>query len=409
MSKLVFDDKEMDGQLGRTLIGANSASADIGEAMATALRVVPGPDSYGSWFKEWSALAARCEDRARAALAAGHKTTARQCFLRATEYWRQAIFFVRGDLDDPRLQEGYARHRAAFRAAIPLFEDCTITATSIPYASPDGKIRTELSAYHFVPAGGPKTDRPLVIAPCGYDSTAEAGYSLTAYMCLKHGYDCVTFDGPGQGSTLYLSRIPMDTDFETVLPAVVSWSIALPGVDPKRIAVFGRSFAGYLAPRGVAGDDRVAALMCDPGQYEFVSRVVGKMFDQATWDAVLAGDPAVEARLQKLLEDPHRKEYFGARMATLGAKTVAEFLRLQVKQTVEPVVSKIRCPVLLMEGQGDFAGQSPALYAALDTDKTLIKFPVEEGAGGHCGGLGATLIEEAAFNWLDEKLAAKAK
>ena len=51
------------------------------------------------------------------------------------EYWRQAIFYIRGDLDDERLQDGWRRHRAAFRAALPLLP-WTSTIAEIPLGTP---------------------------------------------------------------------------------------------------------------------------------------------------------------------------------------------------------------------------------------------------------------------------------
>lgn len=282
--------------------------------------------------------------------------------------------------------------------------DHKTTIGEIPY----GEKKSPMTVYHFQ-ATGAGDKRPVILAPCGYDSTAEAGYSATAYMALKHGFDCITWDGPGQGGMLYEHRVPMRPDFEAVLPTVVDWVVKQPGIDPARIAIFGRSYAGYLAPRGVIGEPRIAALVCDPGQYDLASRIVGKLLDQATWEKVLANDPETEAKLQKLLENPHRLEYFGARMATTGTNTVGGFLRQQPEHTLQGKAHLIKCPVLLTEGEADFAGQSQELFDALTgtTNKKMIRFPVAEGAGGHCGGLGATQIEEAVFDWLAEMMPAK--
>ena len=43
--KILLDDAEMDAQLQRTLTGVHSASADLGETLATAARITPG--DYG--------------------------------------------------------------------------------------------------------------------------------------------------------------------------------------------------------------------------------------------------------------------------------------------------------------------------------------------------------------------------
>lgn len=392
--KLYFDDAEMDGQLQRSLIAVHSASADPGEVLATATRVKVG--DYDSWFQEWSASARRNEARAAVALGAGHRVSARQAFLRASEYWRQAFFFVRHDLDDPRLQEAWRAHRADFRSAVSLL-DHEVVSGEIPFEG------VAMTAYLFrspTPSLG-EGGRPVVLAPCGYDSTAEAGYSATAYMALKHGYDCLTWDGPGQGGMLYEHRVPMRPDFEVVLPAVVDWLLSQSDVDPRRIAVLGRSYAGYLAPRGVCGEPRIAALICDPGQYNVVSRLVGRFCDADRWKHILAAEPEVDAELDRLLEDPHKREYFGARMATMGAGTVGDFLRMQPSYTLEGRAHLIQCPVLLVEGEKDFASQGQDLFDALTCEKTLVRLAEADGAGGHCGGLGATRLEEVVFDWLD--------
>ena len=117
------------------------------------------------------------------------------------------------------------------------------------------------------------TQRPTVIAPAGYDSTAEAGYSFTAVAALEHGMNCLIFEGPGQGGILYQRRHYFRPDFEAVLTPVVDWLVKQAGVDTEALILFGRSFAGYLAPRGATAEHRLAALICDPAQYDFGAAV----------------------------------------------------------------------------------------------------------------------------------------
>ena len=95
----------------------------------------------------------------------------------------------------------------------------------------------------------------------------------------------------GAGRHALRDRVPMRPDFEAVLPPVIDWLLAQEGVDPAKLVLVGRSFAGYLAPRAAAHEPRLAALVCDPGQYDFVSRIVPRMIDEVTWAKVLAADP----------------------------------------------------------------------------------------------------------------------
>jgi hypothetical protein len=107
--KFALDDIDMDAQLQRTIIAAYSGSADLGEVLATAHRVIPG--DYDSWHAEWATLAERTGRLADDCARDGPVVSAAKAYLRATEYWRQAIFFIRHDLNDPRLLRGWRAAR----------------------------------------------------------------------------------------------------------------------------------------------------------------------------------------------------------------------------------------------------------------------------------------------------------
>lgn len=398
--RTLLDDADMDAQLGRTLIAVAAEAADLGEVMATAGRATAG--DYDSWFDEWSATARVAQTLGENALRGGHVVTARKAFLRASEYWRQAFFFLRHDLDDQRLQHGWREHRNAFRSALPLLE-CAAVTTEIPF---DG---VSMTGYLFRPADA-DTPRPTVLAPCGFDSTAEAGYVATGYMALQRGYNFFVFEGPGQGGMLYEHRRGLRPDFEVPFAEAFTWLLAQDGVHPHAVTVMGRSFGGYLGPRAAAFESRVAALVADPGQYDFASRVGALAMGAGIGDAdefvarLSAADPEVDAALEQLLSGPRNTEWFGARMAAMGTTTVGDFVRKQLTFSLQDIASDISCPTLVTEGEGDFASQSQKLYDALKSEKRLKQFTAAEGAGGHCEGLGSTLYESYAFDWLDRVL-----
>lgn len=62
-----------------------------------------------------------------------------------------------------------------------------------------------------------------------------------------------------------------------MLTPVADFAVTKPEVDGDRLALFGRSFAGHLAPRGAAAEPRIAALVCDPGQLDMGARVKERM------------------------------------------------------------------------------------------------------------------------------------
>lgn len=393
--KLWFDDAEFDSQLQRTAAAAYPQSADLGEMLVAAGKVTPG--DYDSWFAAWSAMAERAESLAAESGAGGHAPSAAGAWLRATEYWRQAIYFIRHDLDDVRLQDGWKRHVAAFRAAMPLLPYQT-TIAELPFGG------GTMTGYLMRPPG-PAAARATIVLPAGFDSTAEAGFAGSAFMALDRGMNAFVFEGPGQGGMLYRDRVPMRPDFEAVLPQVVDWVVRQDGVDAAKLVLVGRSFGGYLAPRGAAHEPRLAALVCDPGQYDFVSRFVPGMIDEATWAKVLARDPEVDAKLEAMLKAPGKLEYFGSRMATQGAGSVGDFLRLQPLYTLDGHAPLIRCPTLVVDCEGDFASQGDKLYAALTCEKTMLELTADSGAGGHCGGMGQLVWARAVYDWIDTVLA----
>jgi hypothetical protein len=128
------------------------------------------------------------------------------------------------------------------------------------------------------------------------------------------------------------------------------------------------------------------------------------MIDQATWRKVEAKDAFTDTALEHLLDAPGKREWLGARMATLGARTVGDFLRLQPSYTLDDHAPLISCPTLIVDCEGDFASQGEKLYAALTCKKTLIKLDAASGAGGHCAGLGQLVWQRSVFDWIDETL-----
>lgn len=404
MTKFYYDDADYDAQLQRTASAAYSGASDLGEVMAVVAATKAG--DAGAWYDAWSAAAGRAEALARDAGA--HRPSAAGAWLRAMEYWRQAFFYVRGDLDDPRLQAGWKGHRAAFRAALPNLP-FTATLAAIPL---EGATMTG----YLLRQPGPAAGRPTVILIPGYDSTAESAYSESAWMALSRGMNVFMFEGPGQGGMLYEERVPMRPDFEAALTPAIDWLVAQDGIDPAKLVLVGRSLGGYLAPRGAAHEHRLAALVCDPGQVEFVSRVkkmlvpkfLPESWGDGAWDRIMAADPTVDELLEQVLHVPAMRDMLAPRMTTMGARTVGDFLRMQAGYTLEGHAALIRCPTLVVDCEGDFASQSDMLYGALTSERRLLKLSAASGAGGHCGGLGQQVWAGAVFPWIADTLAWRA-
>ena len=119
--KFLFDDDTFSFETLRTAGFANYFGADLGEVLASARQIADGDQA--SWHQAWKATAARVAELGERSLAAGHKVTARENLLRASNYYRNAAAFVLDNpAEDPEVAALYAAQIDTFAAATALFD-----------------------------------------------------------------------------------------------------------------------------------------------------------------------------------------------------------------------------------------------------------------------------------------------
>jgi dienelactone hydrolase len=390
--KVLFDDPDFDGQLQRAMSYARHGGADPGECLATAAKVTAG--DRDSWYAEWAAAARRLRQEGEQRQEAGHLVSACENFLRASNYWRAAEFYVR-DGADGRSLEGWLGNRDCFVAAAPLMEH-RVEPVEIPYE------RSTLPGY-LMSRDRAGERRPTILSMTGLDGTAEEVYFGLAAAALQRGYTVLVYDGPGQGGSARQAGTFLRPDWEAVVTPVVDYATARPEVDPGRVALVGRSFGGYLAPRAATVEHRLAAVVADPGQVDMGLQGRGRI-PQNLYQSALAGDPAAESELEKAFADPDRRFFIRARMRFFGTATYSDFLRAVSQYRYDPAA--IRCPTLVTDNVADpvAGGQARMLYDALTCPKQYLLFTEDMGAGGHCEGLAQSVFQEHVLDWLDETL-----
>jgi dienelactone hydrolase len=386
--KLFFEDPDLDGQLQRTVAKCDCGMANPGECLTIAAAIEEG--NRDSWYRAFFDFATGLQTKGANAEQAGHAVSARGYYLRACEYFRNAFFYHRDDLDSPELHAAYRASRDCFRAALPLLaHSITVHVVVGPDATYPG--------YLALPSSASAEPVPALIMPGGYDGTEEEFYPALVEAAAR-GYAAYCFDGPGQGGTLYEQRVVMRPDWENVIPAVFDAIASLPEVDDSKVAIMGRSFGGYLAPRAVAGEERFAALIADPGQYDLgaalTSRVPPPLLERIGEDS----DEA-EAAFQSMLEHEPMRRLFLPRMATHGCALL--------EYTNEGYAQQIHCPTLICDNETDIVstGQGQLLADHLTCPTQFIRFTAAEGAEGHCEGMAGVVFYARAFDWLDATLA----
>jgi len=376
---------------------------DMGEIVAIANAVGDGDDSV--FYDTWMAAAETKYADAEAALAAGHRHSARELFLRSSCLYAAAYHPIYGTPVDPRLLRAFRSQTEAFRRGMELLPT-PVYPTTIPY---DG---TELPAY-LVPAFGCEQEvRPLLILNNGYDSTITDIYFAAGVAALRRGYHVLMFDGPGQGSMLYEHGVPLRPDWEVVISAVVDYAETLDIVDPEKMALSGWSLGGYLVPRAASGEPRLAACIADPGQWDiaeslraFAMRFGVSADDVADLDNLPAA--AVEGMWNAIQSDQQLRWKIVQRgFWANDAENLREFISKSAQFTLKDRVGDIRCPTLLTAAENDpLAAATKEFYDALTCDKTLLRFTAAEGAGEHCEMTNRSLVNQRVLDWLDDTLA----
>ena len=393
--KIIFDDHTYSFEMLRTLSYTVEKGADIGECLNTGYRITDGDDE--SWCREWLKTAQFTEKIAEKSLTNEHKVSARETYLRASNYYRIAEFFIHQDAEDPRILELSSKSSKCFQKAGELFQP-KFEVLEIPYEN------TTLPAY-FIKADNSKPKPTIIIYP-GLDGTGEELYFGGGAAAIRRGYNCLLFEGPGQGRVIRERELKFPPDWEAVVTPVVDYLITKDDVDPDHIALYGLSFGGYLAPRAAAFEHRIHACIANGGIYDFLEPQLAKMqmnreqglnwivnspeeVDQVIYDLM-----KTDAEIRWAIQDSLWK---------FGSDTPHELFLKGFKYNLKDCVKKIQCPMLVIDSEKEqfFAGQPQKLYDALQSPKKFMLFTVEESAEEHCQAGASSLSNQKIYDWLD--------
>jgi len=397
--KFLFDDESFSFETLRTAGFAAYGGADLGEVLTTASRIGEGDEA--GWHQAWRATAQRLAEIGEQSLASGHRVSAREVLLRASNYYRTATaFLLEQPATDPEMTLLSAGQRDTFAAAAALF-DTPVQDVSIPYED------TTLPAYLFLvdDSGAP---RPTIIYNSGYDSTREESYFVIAAAALRRGYNVLAFDGPGQGAVLRDQKLVMRPDWEAVITPVVDYALTRDEIAADEIVLFGYSLGGYLVARAAAFEHRVAALILDDGIHDFHAAFAGSLPPfLGSW--IEDGRDDVAVPVLTMLTTVSTQVRWGLRngMWVFGADSFADLIRRSKDYTLDGIAHQIVSPTLILDPENDqyLKGQPQLVEKALTgAATTLVTLTENEGAGEHthAGGLGRA--HQTMFDWLDATL-----
>jgi pimeloyl-ACP methyl ester carboxylesterase len=341
-----------------------------------------------------ASLAEKVSQAAEQAMQAGQTITARQAYMRASNYYRAAMFSL--SPTDDRLGQYLTFSREYFRKAAHLFAP-PIEVMEIPCGD------ARLPGY-FLSAGQAK--RPMLIALNGADSTNEELVYWIGFAAVARGWNCLVFEGPGQWSALQLNPgLVLRPDYEVPVKAVVDYLIQRDDVDTDNLALIGYSLGALLAARVVAFEKRISACIVD-GLVTDVSEAWEAVWPPALQKLTGVFDVAAAA-LEKL--SPELRGFINHHLYSFGVSRPSEVLEAYRPFTIQGLAPQIDCPLLLLYGEGEIEQSNEKVAVnilrfvnELTCPAAIHMFDYTDGwAASHCQIGAHSLAQAVVFDWLD--------
>jgi len=389
---LIFKDKSFIFEFIRAVGYSYEGGADIGECIATARRIKDG--DIQSWYDEWLKTGNRVYGLAKNFEKEGNIVSAREAYFRASNYYRLAGFYMHSKPNRAKALKSWQKSRDSFRKAVSSLPN--IELIKIPYQNstlPGYFIKTSL-----------KKKPPLLIVHTGFDGTGEELYFAVGKASIKRGYNCLIFEGPGQGEVIRVQKIPYRYDWEKVVTPVIDYALTRPDVDKDKIALMGISMGGYLAARAAAFETRIKACVVNGGIFDF-SESIYKGFPPELVTLLRTNPKKFDSELEEAMkQDTEVKWFFDNGIWTFGVKTPSGLMSEMKKFTLKDIAGQINCNMLVIDSEGDmfFKGQPKKVYKELNCPKDYFVFTKEETAQAHCQAGATAISNEIIFNWLDK-------
>lgn len=184
-----------------------------------------------------------------------------------------------------------------------------------------------------------------MLAHQGFDAPIESTKYI-AEEAVKRGYNCLLFEGPGQGLTIREKKLTFRPDWENVVSPVIDFVLERPDVDPDNIILMGLSMGGGFAVRAAAFEHRIRICVADPGYiniYDMLKDMLGPKLinlyeqDPVEFDKKFLEMTGYDVGLRWGL-------YHG--MWVFGGKTPSEFLTRLKDYNYKDILDKIKCTML---------------------------------------------------------------
>lgn len=382
---------------------ATTGGADIGPVLGAAQNIKPGDmDNFSEVFHE---LANDTKAQAEDPDNAYDPVNVRDTWLSAAQYFRRSDMFIHRNWSNPLLTSLWGEQTAAFDkglAALP------IPGERIRIPATDGNFTIEAIWY----GASESKDRklPTLVIVNGLDAAQEDSYHYFVAAALARGWNCITYEGPGQPTVRREQNLGFIPDWERVTTPVVDYVLSKKGhlVDESKLALIGNSFGGYLAVRSAAFEPRLSAVVVLDGVWDTYAGYAQQLTPELL-APYLAGNYSQFDDELLSLRDAGKLDTgaaWGLDYALWAFRThsPSDFFNQTKEYALKDVVDKIKMPVFVGDAEFEniFIGQAQQVKDALGDKATLHKF--NGTAGYHCQTGAGQETTRSIFAWLNKTL-----
>ncbi|KAJ9300230.1 hypothetical protein DTO271G3_2347 [Paecilomyces variotii] len=382
---------------------AVAGGSDIAPVLGAAKNIQAGNmTSYSEVFYE---LANRTKAQAENPDNAYESVNVKDTWFSAANYFRRADFFIHENWSNPLINSLWEEQTAAFNnglAALP------IPGKRIRIPATKGNFTIE--AIWYSASENENAKLPTLIIGNGLDAAQEDSYHNYVVPALARGWNCITYEGPGQPTVRREQNIGFIPDWERVVSPVVDYVLSEKSevVDKDRLAIVGNSMGSYLAARAAAFEPRLSAVVLIDGAWDIYTSFAAPLPSEML--AIFEAGNYTQFDHELLSLRASGKLSTGAAWGldealwTFNTHSPSQLLLRSKKFELKDVVDQIKMPVFIGNGEYDtlMPGQAEALAKALGDRATLHNFTGV--AGYHCQTGAGQEMSRSIFVWLNKTL-----
>ena len=398
------NDTSFNSDLLVALQNARTGAADVGAVLGAARDIIPG--DFDAYLKEFYDLANATKTEAVDPNNAFNGLNVRDTWFSASQYFRRADVYIHRNWSNPLIDALWAEQTVAFDKAIAALP---VPGQRVRIPSPGNNFTVE--AIWYAASKQSKNKLPTMIVGNGFDAAQEDSYHYYCADALTRGWNCITYEGPGQNTVRRTQGLGFIHEWEQVATPVVDYLLSekKQAVDENCVVLVGNSLGGYFAARAAAFEPRLSAVVLVGGVWDLYSGYSTQL-PKSLLATYQAGNYARFDNEVLTLRDAGNlptEAIWGLDYGLWAFKThsPSEFFDLCKQYTVKDFIQQIQIPVFVGDAEFEtiFKGQARKVKDALGEYGTYHEF--KGVAGYHCQSGAQQELARTIFAWLNKALA----